>query len=57
MKLITVLSIAVSLVLQLPVTAQTTEIDELIAANRKGEITIKTKPNTEVIIEQVRHEF
>lgn len=59
MKLITVLSITISLVVlqQSAVTAQTTEIDQSIAANRKGEITIKTKPDAEVIIEQVRHEF
>ncbi len=58
MKLITVLSITVSLVLQLSVvTAQTKEIDQSIATNRKGEITIRSKPNAEVIVEQIKHEF
>ena len=58
MKLITFLTITNLLMLQLsPVTAQITEIDQSIVANRKGEITIKSKPNAKVSVEQISHEF
>ncbi|HCY40475.1 MAG TPA: glycoside hydrolase [Prolixibacteraceae bacterium] len=58
MKLITFLTITNLLIFQLSsVTAQITEIDQSIAANRKGEITIKSKPNAKVSVEQISHEF
>jgi endo-1,4-beta-xylanase len=37
--------------------AQFPGIDESIATNRKGELTIKTKPGARVIVEQLSHEF
>jgi GH35 family endo-1,4-beta-xylanase len=37
--------------------AQPSEIDLSIAEHRKGEIFIKSKPNAQVTIEQIRHEF
>lgn len=37
--------------------AQTSELDRAIAKHRKGEILVKSKPNANVAIEQIRHEF
>lgn len=37
--------------------AQNSEIDQSIAHNRKGELTIKAKRGTKVTVEQVSHEF
>lgn len=37
--------------------AQISETDRAIAEHRKGEIAVKSKPNAEVTIEQIRHEF
>ncbi len=39
------------------VSGQYPGIDEAIAKNRKGEIIIKAKPGTKIIVEQVGHEF
>lgn len=53
-----VLLMAVLLLLQVPVcTAQNSEIEKSIAANRKGEIIVKAKPGAEIIVEQIGHEF
>ena len=38
-------------------TAQTSVIDQSIASNRKGELTIKAKPGATVNVEQLSHEF
>lgn len=37
--------------------AQNADIEKCIAKNRKGELIIKSKPGSTVIIEQVKHEF
>lgn len=39
------------------VSAQNSEIDRAIAKHRKGQILIQSKPNAQVSIEQLRHEF
>ncbi len=38
-------------------TAQNSGIDQSIALNRKGELTIKAKPGVQVSVEQLTHEF
>jgi GH35 family endo-1,4-beta-xylanase len=37
--------------------AQNPDIEKSIAANRKGELTIKAKPGSNVHVEQIKHEF
>jgi len=50
--------IAVILILwNTDVSAQNFDIDKSIAQNRKGVIIVKTKPNTQVNVEQLSHEF
>jgi len=49
-----------AVLLQLPFsvcTAQNSEIEQSIATNRKGELTIKAKSGSKVNVEQVAHEF
>lgn len=52
------LMMAVLALLQVPIcNAQNSEIEKSIAANRKGELIVKAKPGTDIIVEQIGHEF
>lgn len=54
----TVVLVAVLSLSQFPICkAQNSEIDNSIAANRKGELIVKAKPGAEVSVEQISHEF
>jgi len=56
-RTLSVLLIAV-LLLQFSIcNAQNSEIDKSIVANRKGELVVKAKSGTNVIVEQISHEF
>ena len=52
-----IVSIAVVILSGSIVFAQNADIEQSITKNRKGEITIKSKPGSAVSIEQVKHEF
>ena len=54
----TVILVPVLSLSQFPICkAQNSEIDNSIAANRKGELIVKAKPGAEVSVEQISHEF
>ncbi|HLF35012.1 MAG TPA: endo-1,4-beta-xylanase, partial [Cyclobacteriaceae bacterium] len=59
MKIIPVLFIAVAFLIFISpaVSGQDGDIDKSITLVRKGEIVVKSKPGSEIIVEQLRHEF
>ncbi|NEW80749.1 MAG: glycoside hydrolase [Mariniphaga sp.] len=56
-RIAAVFIVATLVMLQFDCTAQKSEIEQSIDANRKGEIVIKAKPGAKVQVEQVAHEF